>query len=84
MQHMTARTNRKKEYLFVLAPIDNVEKRALLKADYEIREISWPQKFYCLGKPPAEYGLDIDHVAIDDQQSYKQYCFEVPANEAEE
>jgi hypothetical protein len=44
--------------LFVLTPIDTVETRKLLGADYLLAEVSQGRTMHCFDRPPDAYGLD--------------------------
>jgi hypothetical protein len=78
MQHMTARIDQRKKYLFVLSPVADAQELDNGLAPFRIKEIAWPEEMFCLTTPPKQLGIDVDEVAIAEHADKKYFCFEAP------
>jgi len=64
--------------LFVLRPITDSQQGRKLRVSYYLQEMIRPRQMYCLGQPPAEYGLEIKNTYQAGEGDSASYCFELP------
>lgn len=61
--------------LFVVSPIEDLDTRKRLRADYVLDDQSNPVTMHCLYSDPRKLGLDVGQVFVNDSG---RYCFELP------
>jgi hypothetical protein len=61
----------------ILAPIEDPEQRARLRADYYLKEASPPRQMFCSSYDPKELGLNTEATYMSQIGGPTTYCFEV-------
>ena len=64
--------------LFILTPIEDAEQRALLKADYLLRDVSAVHEMYCV-RNSIDLGIEADEKL--ESEDGERYCFELPRDD---
>jgi hypothetical protein len=79
MQHTSVNARFKKAArLFVLAPIENPDQRAKLRADCYLEEMSEPRQMFCISRDPKAVGLSVQETYVSGTGEDKTCCFELP------
>jgi hypothetical protein len=78
IQHTAMNSHYMKAVRFlILAPIEDPEQRARLRADYYLKEASPPRQMFCSSYDPKELGLNTEATYMSQIGGPTTYCFEV-------